>query len=236
MTAEFPNPVSLITRFAADGGEADEILICTFNQNLPFFERHVLGPCRATGARVTVLGDITMAEHDLAAVSRANRRYYAGNIAARRSFHPKLIVVASADEATVAVGSGNLTVSGWLGNDELWTIHHANDHGASPVVAAVGDWCRRLPSNGEAVRIGRRGPAPGGDTARRCSSRSESLDVRLLDSLDRSIIDQLPDRTGRRVESLRPLPRQRRRGDPPAHRTVRSSFTRVAYQPGSNLG
>ena len=231
MSETFPNPISLITRFAADGGQAEEILICTFNQNLPFFERHVLAPCRATGARVTVLGDITMAEHDLAAVSRANRRYYSGNVSARRSFHPKLVVLVSPEEATVAVGSGNLTVAGWLGNDELWTIHHANAQAASPVVAAAGQWCRRL---GGAVKMSElaSGALDRVATLLDRFESSEGLKVKLLDSLDRPILDQLPTGPVDELNLYAPFHDSNAEATRRLIERFEPHLTRVAYQPG----
>lgn len=82
MAEDFPNPLALVSQFALAGHEAIEVLICTFNQNLPFFERSVLGPCRATGGRVTILGDIRMAEHDTAAIGRAGTGYVVANVSA----------------------------------------------------------------------------------------------------------------------------------------------------------
>src|SRR4051794_11627333 len=125
MTDSFPNPLTLITRHALAGHHVDEILICTFNQNLAFFERNALAACRSTGARVTIIGDAAVAEHDVVAIRHAGISYLSGLVKASRTFHPKLIVLAGEDRALVAIGSGNLTIAGWWGNDELWSVHHA---------------------------------------------------------------------------------------------------------------
>ncbi len=147
MPDEVANPLSLVNRFAAEGGRAEEILVCTYEQNLAFFERCALGASRATGARVTLIGDLDVIEHDLAAIHHAGVSYLAAGAKARGAFHPKLIVLANADRATVAIGSGNLTLAGWFGNDELWTILHGTaETGASPALAEVAAWLDQLPS------------------------------------------------------------------------------------------
>lgn len=143
-TTEVANPIGLLRGLARSGDDIHELLICTYNHDLGFFEKTVLGAARATGARVIVLGDIDATDHDPAAINRAGISYLPGLAKAQGAFHPKLIIAAGPQRALVAVGSGNLTLAGWWGNDELWSVHHGSDDGASPVLAHTADWCRQL--------------------------------------------------------------------------------------------
>lgn len=190
--AEIGNPLGFLTDYAVDGGHADEILICTFNQNLAFFERSALGPCRATGAAVTILGDVAEADHDIVAVRGAGVSYVAANVRARRTFHPKLIVIAGRERSIVAVGSGNLTIAGWWGNDEVWSLHHGNTEQASPVIAQVAEWCRMLPEYVTVPGIARVALERVAETLDRAPTPSHHTDVRLLHTLDQPIVEQLP--------------------------------------------
>jgi hypothetical protein len=187
---DLPNPLALIQQFALDGHEAEEILFCTFNQNLGFYERLIHAPCRTTGAIVTILADVDVADHDIVAIRNAGRGYTAVNVRSTRAFHPKLIAIVGRDHAVVAVGSGNLTDSGWWGNDELWTIHNASADFASPALPTIADWCRRLPDH---VAV----PGVGTDALHRVATLLERFQpsdgpTRALHTLDVPIIDQLP--------------------------------------------
>jgi hypothetical protein len=169
---------------------ADEILILSFNHDLAFFERAVLGPAQLTGARVSIVADAAMAHHDVYAVHRAGIAYLPGLARCAGSFHPKLFVMASEERATVGVGSGNLSMAGWQGNDELWSWHHATTAEGSAVVASVGRWLQAL---ADAVTVGRQAA----DALRRVGrmlGRLAAHDPRcaLVDSLRVPIIEQLP--------------------------------------------
>lgn len=126
---------------------ADEILLLSFNHDLAFFEKAVLGIAQLTEARITVVADAAMAHHDVYAVRRAGTAYLPGLAHCPGSFHPKLVVVASPERATIGIGSGNISMAGWQGNDELWSWHHATHAGGSAVVSAVGNWLRALAVN-----------------------------------------------------------------------------------------
>ena len=124
--------------------DASEILILSFNHDLAFFEKAVLGVAQLTGARITIVADAAMAHHDVYAVRRAGTAYLPGLAYCSGSFHPKLVVVASEGQAMVGIGSGNLSMAGWQGNDELWSWHNAGDGAGSCVVSSVGSWLRLL--------------------------------------------------------------------------------------------
>lgn len=170
--------------------EADEILLLSFNHDLAFFEKAALAVVQLTGARITVVADAAMAHHDVYAVRRAGTAYLPGLAHCSGSFHPKLVVVASADRATVGVGSGNLSMAGWQGNDELWSWHHATAEVGSTVIPAVGNWLSALAgpvsvSTPVAEALRRIGALLAGFLTNDDASR-------LVDTLSGPIIDQLP--------------------------------------------
>lgn len=190
MIAEIPNPLALIQQFALDGHEAQEILFCTFNQNLGFYERLIHAPCRAAGAAITILADVDVADHDIVAIQNAGRGYTAINVRTQKTFHPKLIAIAGRDVSLVAIGSGNLTDAGWWGNDELWTVHRASPEGSSSVFPVIADWCRRLPTHITVPTIGANALQRIADLLDRHQASDSA--VRAVHTLDHSIIDQLP--------------------------------------------
>ncbi|MET7426159.1 hypothetical protein [Dactylosporangium sp. NPDC005555] len=126
--------------------QAREALFCTFNADLGFFERTVLGVTQSTGARVTVVGDARMSDPDPRAARNAGTRYVHGVAATPHgsAFHPKVAVVVGPQRALVAVGSGNLSVGGWHLNAETWTVATANQDRCPALVPELATWLRTL--------------------------------------------------------------------------------------------
>jgi hypothetical protein len=126
--------------------QAREALFCTFNADLGFFERTVLGVTQATGARVTVVGDARMSDPDPRAARNAGTRYIHGLAAtpSGAAFHPKVAVVAGPERAMVAIGSGNLSPGGWHLNNETWTVATADQERCPAMVAQLAEWLRGL--------------------------------------------------------------------------------------------
>jgi len=186
-----PSPLGLLAREAFHGHrELEEILIFTFNHDLGYFERMALSLAHQTGARITVVADAGVAHHDLYAVKRAGTAYLSGLATCSGAFHPKAVVLAGIDEATVAVGSGNLSASGWQGNDELWSIHHASRTSGSPVVHQTAQWLRDLST---VVRVGQGVTAAMQRTATRLDGvATGDGPAYLVTTVQRPIIDQLP--------------------------------------------
>ncbi|MFD7316915.1 hypothetical protein [Streptomyces sp. NPDC059883] len=120
----FASPLTLILDEERTGGRGlEEALFLSFTADLGFFEEVALGVTQATGARVTVAGDVSMTRNDPRSVRRAGRSYLAGLAYAQgAAFHPKLMVLAGPEHATIALGSGNTTLAGWQANAELWTV------------------------------------------------------------------------------------------------------------------
>lgn len=171
---------------------AREVLLLSFTLNLEFWERYALSVARGLGARVTVVGDAAMVQGDPAHVRYAGITYLDGRAACRSggAFHPKLLVVAGDDYVTVAIGSGNATLSGWHDNAELWTVLRGDTTGAPQTFVELAGWLRALPS-----RIRFSGfVEPALDRVAELLEQLPTTDPgpQLLTSLEQPILDQLP--------------------------------------------
>lgn len=173
--------------------QAREVLLLSFTLNLEFWERYALSVARGLGARVTVVGDAAMVSGDPAHVRYAGITYQDGRASCEGggAFHPKLLVIAGEEYATVAIGSGNATLSGWHDNAELWTVLRGDANSAPDTFVGLAVWLRALPQHVRfsaavepvLVRVAELlERLPGNDSG-----------PRLLTSLDRPIIEQLPD-------------------------------------------
>lgn len=132
---------------------ADEVLFLTYTANLEFFERWALRDARDLEAAVTVIADATMVTSDPSAVRHAGVRYLDARAVCPggTAFHAKLMVIAGKTSASVAIGSGNLTLAGWHGNKELWTVLHADVERGPTAIRQVSGFLRALA--GGSVRL-----------------------------------------------------------------------------------
>jgi hypothetical protein len=182
------SPLALLTESEA----ARDVLVVSFNANLGFFERFALAAARARQALVTVVGDAGFVNADPMLVRYAGTTYLDGRALCRRggAFHPKLVAVTGERSATVAVGSGNLTLGGWHENAELWTVLRGDAEGAPGTFHQLAAWLRGLPGQ---VRFSARVE----DALGRVADALDRLPAadpgpQLVSSLQRPILDQLP--------------------------------------------
>lgn len=174
LPAEISRTLISVLHDEADRGDRQirEALFLTFGADLGFFESQVLGPTRATGAAITVVADAHVYEPDPRAVRSAGVRYAVGLAAMPAVFHPKLVVLAGPARATVAIGSGNLTLGGWHLNDEVLTVVSGDSEaGCPPLFRQLAVWLEDLP---DAIRIGA--------TAARGIRRTAAELIRLCDA------------------------------------------------------
>jgi hypothetical protein len=171
---------------------ARDVLVLTYTASLEFFERFALSDARALGALVTVVSDATMVRADPVVVRRAGVHYLDARAVCpgRKAFHPKLFVVVGDGQARVAIGSGNLTMAGWHGNAETWTVLRADEDGGPDTLVAVSAFLRRLADSEVAMS------AATPDALRRVADELTALPAdqpgpRLLHSLDDPILVQL---------------------------------------------
>ncbi|WP_405523636.1 hypothetical protein OG426_10135 [Streptomyces canus] len=230
------SPLTLVLDEERTGGQSlEEALFLSFTADLGFFEEIALGVTQATGARVTVVGDVTMTRNDPRAVRRAGRSYLAGLAYAHgAAFHPKLMVLAGPDRATIALGSGNTTLAGWQANAELWTVLRVNG-GQSPVaVSGLTAWLRGLP---EKVRFSAGVPqaldrvAGLLDRLHRAGTAT-APQARIVSSLHSPIIDQLPNGPVDELAVFAPFHDPRSLALRQLLERFRPSRFTLAYQPG----
>lgn len=195
--ASVPSPLPFLLDEEKHGHrQAREALFCTFNADLGFFERTILGVTQATGARVTVLADARMSAPDPRAARNAGVRYLHGLAATSNgeAFHPKVAVIVGPDRALVAIGSGNVSSGGWHLNAETWTV--AKAVGECPtLVRSVASWIRTID---DVCVVAPPVRAALGRVARGLDEIVERLPVvetghRLVHTSIEPIIDQLPD-------------------------------------------
>ena len=232
----FASPLSLILDEERTGGQRlEEALFLSFTADLGFFEEVALGVTQATGARVTVVGDVSMARNDPRSVRRAGRSYLAGLAYAHgAAFHPKLMVLAGPEHATIALGSGNTTLAGWQANAELWTVLRVDGEQSPTAVPEVAAWLRGLP---EKVRFSAGVPQALGRVAalldRLHGDRTPTApQVRIVGSLRSPIIDQLPHGPVDELAVFAPFYDQRSMALRQLLERFRPSRFTLAYQPG----
>lgn len=174
--------------------DLEEALFLSFNINLGFFERGILGLCRAMGARVTVIADAHMWEPDVMALKGAGTEFLLGLAAHNAAFHPKLVLLVGPNRVFVAIGSGNLTMGGWQNNSELWQIVTGNVDEWPKIFTEIAQWLKVL-----SVEI----PLPPAsvNALNRVSHHVHEIvkkvpgtetNQHLIHNLDQSIISQLP--------------------------------------------
>jgi hypothetical protein len=181
---------------------ARDVLVLTYTTSLEFFERFALSDARDLGALVTVVSDATMVRADPVVVRRAGVHYLDARAVCpgRKAFHPKLFIVVGDGQARVAIGSGNLTMAGWHGNAEAWTVLRADEDGGPDTLSEVVGFLRSLADSEIALSAG--APEALGRVAGQLAELPADMPgPRLLHSLDEPILEQLPSMAGE-VESL----------------------------------
>jgi hypothetical protein len=170
------------------------VLILSYTANLDYFEKFVLTETRRLQAIATIVSDPSMLVADPLAVNGAGVRYTSAFAACRGGmpFHPKLLVIAGHERATVAIGSGNMTLAGWHGSDEILTAFHADKDRGPGAVRDTSHFLRRLVDS--SVRLS-------SEAIRRLDRTAELLEgldgsesgPRVVSTLDGPIIEELPE-------------------------------------------
>jgi hypothetical protein len=176
--------------------QAREALFCTFNADLGYFERTVLGVVQSAGARATVIGDAWVSDPDPRAARNAGIRYVHGLAVPRAgaAFHPKVTVIAGPERAVVAVGSGNLSTGGWHLNAETWTIATADTERCPRIVPEVAAWLRTLEGACTITPLAVAGINRTATQLEQLAADSTIVDTghRLVHTSNSALIDQLP--------------------------------------------
>ena len=101
-------------------------IFLTYSFDPLFFERIPIDDLDVGGTRRIVIaadaGQIAEAmQRCIGQIVHLGRRYVLAETKAANTFHPKMIVRLSPSGGRVWIGSGNLTYTGWGGNQELAT-------------------------------------------------------------------------------------------------------------------
>lgn len=123
---------------------ADDIVFVTYNFDPSFFESRLLGLCQATGAATTVISDAHIWNPDPRSLIAAGQTYHLGLASVPGAFHPKIMIITGPERATIAIGSGNLTLGGWQYNAELCTVIRVRDGLCPAIVQDVAIWLELL--------------------------------------------------------------------------------------------
>jgi HKD family nuclease len=102
-------------------------VITSYSIDLAFFEQLILPRLRGAGiTNINILVDAAMLEKYLAthlgnSTSNFKAKYSITPVHISGAFHPKMLFLAGKERSYLAVGSGNITSSGLLYNDEIWS-------------------------------------------------------------------------------------------------------------------
>lgn len=117
-------------------------VILTHNIDFVFVQAVIIPALRKCGSpSVTVFADADCAAEAYGYQARVladlGRRYRVVPVAMRTGcrFHPKALLLAGPESATLLVGSGNLTFGGWRENGEVWFRYDSGEDGTAALAA-----------------------------------------------------------------------------------------------------
>ncbi|MET7029805.1 phospholipase D-like domain-containing protein [Sediminicola luteus] len=102
-------------------------VITSYSIDLAFFEQLILPRLRNVGiTNINLFVDASMLEKYLASHLSSSSKKFKANYSITPvhivgAFHPKMLFLAGLDKGYLSIGSGNITSSGLLYNDEIWS-------------------------------------------------------------------------------------------------------------------
>ncbi|AVT30216.1 hypothetical protein C6361_12735 [Plantactinospora sp. BC1] len=174
--------------------EPQEILVLTYTSDLPFIEDVCVERARARGARVTIVYDADHVEPGFASGRGPLADYVPVPVVCRSggAFHPKLVVIASATDALISIGSGNATSQGWHHSAEVWTHLRIDGPTVPTLVDDLAAWLRRLPDQLWITTLGRERLHCVADLLTTRPTQPEPDEPLLLTNDRQPLADQLP--------------------------------------------
>ena len=141
----------------------DSVLIMTYGADLEFYEQHLL-PLLSRSRNRVIFSDGRQTARRFTDVNnrvqlrQANRTYVIAPVQADRAAHAKLIMLLSEDRGLLAVGSGNLSMSGYASQGECFSSYHwsQDDQGQRAEFLAARDFIDQVCEQaiGRLVRAG----------------------------------------------------------------------------------
>lgn len=121
-------------------------VITSYSIDLAFFEELILPKLRNAGiTNINLFVDATMLEKYLASHLSSNLKKFKANysitpVHISGAFHPKMLFLAGKDKGYLSIGSGNITSSGLLYNDEIWSSFYTNNERTSTLPVFKSAW------------------------------------------------------------------------------------------------
>ena len=131
-----------LLKIVAGAKDVTNAIILTHNIDFVFVQAVVIPALRKCGSpTLTVFADADCAAQAYGYQARVladlGRRYRVVPVAMRTGcrFHPKALLLAGPESATLLVGSGNLTFGGWRENGEVWFRYDSSEDGTAALAA-----------------------------------------------------------------------------------------------------
>src|SRR5882724_1101829 len=139
-----------VLRSIRESRDVTSAIILTHNIDFAFIQALVLPALRKCGSpAVTVFADATCSkqsfelQHRILSGLGSRYRVVAVPMLTGFRFHPKAVLLSGPEQATLLIGSGNLTFGGWRENAEVWTRYDTGADGTS-TLAAFRDYLQQV--------------------------------------------------------------------------------------------
>lgn len=136
-------------------------VITSYSIDLAFFEQLILPRLRGAGiTNINLFVDASMLEKYLAthlgdSLKKFNANYSITPVSISGAFHPKMLFLAGKDKGYLSIGSGNITSSGLLYNDEIWSSFFTSKErlGAQPIFKSAWQYIQSLSSYSLGINV-----------------------------------------------------------------------------------
>ena len=120
--------------------DATSAIVLTHNVDFRFLQSVVYPRLQKCGApKLTIFAEATCTSgaysKHRSELSGLGNKYRIVNVdmGTGRRFHPKAILLTGPNKAALAVGSGNLSYTGWSANQEIWACYESNEDGLKAI-------------------------------------------------------------------------------------------------------
>ena len=136
-------------------------VITSYSIDLAFFEQLILPRLRGAGiTNINLFVDASMLEKYLAShlgdsLNKFKANYSITPVSISGAFHPKMLFLSGKDKGYLAIGSGNITSSGLLYNDEIWSSFYTSKErlSAQPIFKSAWQYIQSLSSHSLGINL-----------------------------------------------------------------------------------
>ncbi|WP_178989487.1 phospholipase D-like domain-containing protein [Winogradskyella schleiferi] len=136
-------------------------VITSYSIDLAFFEQLILPRLRGAGiTNINLFVDASMLEKYLAShlgdsIKKFNANYSITPVSISGAFHPKMLFLVGKDKGYLSIGSGNITSSGLLYNDEIWSSFYTSKErlDAQPIFKSAWQYIQSLSSHSLGINV-----------------------------------------------------------------------------------